>query len=96
LHSKYDYTYLIRQGLPITTQLLRYARNNEIEQRAWEKWLGAWIVSQFSKNSNLQDFESYFRKIHSRECEVHNNVDYNEIMAKAEKTKARHQRVIRK
>jgi hypothetical protein len=71
-------------------------RNSEIEHRAWERWLVLYLASQFSNNSSIQSFENYLEKIKNNSQQIGTKDEYNSIIQKAEETKARHQKTLKR
>jgi hypothetical protein len=96
LHSSFSYDYLRRQKISIVSRLLDHARNAEIENRAWERWLVLYHVSQLAKSSNLLPFEAYMEKIKRSSQQAITEDEYEAIIHKAEETKAMHQQMLKR
>lgn len=88
LHSKYDYDYLKRQPIKVITQLLISARKNENENKAWSMWLIEYLASSLAGNK-IPDFNTCLANAEAK-SEPINEVEYEDILKKAEKAKQKH------
>lgn len=76
-------------------QLLTASRDAEIEQRAWERWLMADLASHFSKDAKIMEFETMLSRIKGQQNQA-TAEEYDSIVKKAETTKARHQKTMKR